>query len=463
MADTTRNQGAPSTTPRHTSALRLASPHGASLSVVLFISCSVAALLANAGCGDAALPAAPDGGAAPNDVSDDGAVLTDGDAVVATDAATDPDAATATATDTDATTAPDTDPDAATDPDATGDTGVPQPDPCGDCPVGQQPAGEHPGAKAPYAITLGETVGYGGGIGQGYKDILVIKPVAPGVRPTLFFVPGKQLSEGGGFIGELGQPYRALLDHVAGHGYNVAFVRVEQNALDGDHERMATDLLDATNVYFAKVSTADPTKVVFAGHSMGAKVAFLAAWKTLATDMDGQWVDPAAVLCFALANDKPAFGAYTSAVDKAKQIVAEEPTRFTFIEADDDTIAPWNDPAKPNAGAVYAAMPTQLKQIIVLHGTGDGDKNAKTSPELHDDHSAPLTIEGKPSGIAGWTLPASHLDALDWYGYWKFVVGAMQVAFDGGDEKWAYGDLRSHGGTRPDGTVVQHEIAKQGW
>ncbi len=341
--------------------------------------------------------------------------------------------------------------------------GGPVAQPCGVCPWDQQPGGDHPGAKGTHAITPGETIGYGGGIGQGYKDILVIKPVVAGVLPTLFFVAGRQLYQGGGLIGELGHPYRALLDHVASYGFNVAFVRVEQNGLDNDHERMAKDLLEATNVFFDKVSTADPSKAIFAGHGAGAKVAFLAAWKTLSTDMDGQWVDPAAVLCFGLINDKPTFGAWTNAVDKAKQIVAAEPTRFTFVEADDDAVASWNDKSKKNSAAVYAAMPTTLKQIVVLHGTGGGDKNPVASPELHDDYSAPLTVNGKVGGLIDLTIPDSHLDALDWYGYWKFVVGAMQVAFDAGDEKWAYGALRTHGGALPDGTVIEHEIAQQGW
>ena len=313
-------------------------------------------------------------------------------------------------------------------------------------------------------VTPAETFDYGpGGLGGNYKQVLVIRPDVPGVFPVLFFVPGKQLFEGGGFAAKLGQPYLAFLQHVASHGYVGAFVRVEQGTLDADHMRMADDLLAATVVTFDKISVANPNKVAFAGHSMGAKVALLATWRTLNSDFANAWCDPRAVLLFSVANDPPPIGTYLNALDKVKVMLKEAPTWFTFVSGDDDSTAPWNDPKKPNAQALYAALPTEKKQLLVLHGTGADDPNPKTTPELADDHAAPLSIEGKPGGLVDFAMPNSHLDALDWYGFWKWTVGALDFHFKQGDAKWAYGEQRTLGGNTAEGKPILHELVQQGW
>ena len=66
-------------------------------------------------------------------------------------------------------------------------------------------------------------------------------------------------------------------------------------------------------------------------------------------------------------------------------------------------------------------------------------------------------------GIADIGLPDSYLDGLDYYGYWKILAGGLDFHFLKGDATWAYGAMRSHGGTLPDGSVVKHEVYKQGW
>ena len=335
---------------------------------------------------------------------------------------------------------------------------------CSGCLWTQQPAPPHPGAKGELALAPEDTFEYGaGGLGPNYKQVYVLRPDKPGIFPVVFFVAGKQLYEGGGFPAQLAYPYKAFLQHVAAHGYVVAFVRVEQGLLDADHLRMADDLLAATTVVFDKVSVADPNKVAFVGHSMGAKVVLLAAWRTLNTDQKNEFCDPRAVLAFAVANEPPPLGSYLNAVDKAKVMFKDAPTWFTFATGDDDDTAPWNDPKKPNAKALYDALQTERKQLIVVNGTGSGDPNPQTTPELADDHAAPLSIEGKPGGMADLAMPASHLDALDWYGYWKWTVGALDFHFKQGDAKWAYGDARALGGQLADGTQLLHKVVAQGW
>lgn len=335
---------------------------------------------------------------------------------------------------------------------------------CKGCLFTAQPPAPHPGGKGPYALAPADEFDYAaGGLMGNYHHALVLRPDATGLFPTVFFVHGKQLFEGGGMPAKFGYPYRTFLEHIASHGYVVAFIRVEDGLLDADHLRMADDLLAATQAVFDKVSVANKSKVAFVGHSMGAKVVLLAAWKTLNSDQQNQWPDPQAVLMYAVSNEPPPMGQFQNALDKAKVMYKDAPTWFTFATGDDDDIAPWNDPKKPNAAALYDALPTEKKQLLVVQGTGTNDPNPPTKPELVDDHSAPLSIEGKPGGMADFAMPASHLDALDWYGYWKWTVGALNFHFKGGDAKWAYGDLRQHGGETADGKVIAHTVQKQGW
>lgn len=389
------------------------------------------------------------------------------DSAQAETAAPDATSADATADSPSDSSASDTAPDSAvdtgpSDADVADSAGTADPN-CPDCLYTQVPAAPHPGGPGPLALAPAETLDYGSSILDNYKKILVVRPAKAGVYPTILFAHGKQLYEGGGFPAKLGYPYRAFMDQVASHGYVVAMVRVEQGLLDGDHVRMASDLLAASEVLFDKITFANPDKVAYVGHSMGAKVVLLAAWKTLADDTAKQWADPAAVLAFSVSNEPPPVGTFVDARDKLKLIPADAPTWFTLATGDDDSIAPWNDPQKPNAAALYDTLTTAKRQLLVLHGTGKDDPNPQTTPELVDDHSAPLSINGKVGGAADFAMPAGKLDGGDWYGFWKWTVGALNFHFAGGDPKWAYGAMREHGGLTATGQVIKHQVVKQGW
>lgn len=350
--------------------------------------------------------------------------------------------------------------------DAAADTGADDagaPDPCGVCPWDKRPTGDHPGAKGSYSLLEPKKIEYGSGLLQGYKEMLVFQPLQAGPHPVLLFVPGKSLYATGGLIGQLGHAYKAFCEHVAQQGVIVAFVRVETGVTDGDHARMAKDLLEAQAKLFASISTADPDRLAYAGHSMGAKVAVLAATTAIDEDPKGAHADPKLVVTMNFSNEKPPLGVYVDAAEKAEGIAADSKVFFDLLTTADDAIAPLDVAGKPNTQALYDALKMPTRQIIVLHGTGKDDPNPKTNPELFDDHGAPLSIEGKPGGLADFVMPASHLDALDWYGYWKHVAGAMRYHFLGGDAKWAYGAMRTHGGTLPGGEVITHEVKAQGW
>lgn len=336
-------------------------------------------------------------------------------------------------------------------------------DPCGVCPFGAQPAGAHPGAKGTVALLEPKEVEYGSGLLDGYKKMLVLQPLVAGPHPVLFFVPGKSLYATGGFIGEFGHAYRKLLEHVASHGYIVAFVRVETGPTDGDHARMAKDLLQAQAKLFDAISTADSSRIGYAGHSMGGKVIVIAAAEAIAGDKDGKIADPKVVIPLQLSNEAPPLGVYLDATKKAEELKPDAKVWFTIISAGDDAIAPTDAPGKPNSKALFDALKMPTRQLIILHGTGPGDGNPTTTPELVDDHSLTLTVNGKVGGLADFVMPPGKLDALDWYGAWKLLVGSLDYVLRSGDAKWAFGDLRKHGGTLPDGSILQHEVAAQGW
>jgi hypothetical protein len=349
-------------------------------------------------------------------------------------------------------------------PDAGGPVDSGAANPCSSCPWDKQPTGNHPATKGTTSLLEPNKIAYKTGFGNGDKEMRVWVPLAAGTKPVLFFVHGFNLHTTGGFgQSDLGNAYIKLLEHVASRGYIVAFVRVQSGVTDCDHKAMAQKLVDASAVLLDKVSTADGTKVVFAGHSIGAKVALLAARRTINQDPKNEWPDPTAVLLFNLDNSKPTvcFSAFENAKAAASELLADAKVRVTFVHTEDDKISPYKDKTN-GALAVYEALKLKWRQFIVLHGTGNGDPNAVTKPELHDDHAGPLTVEGNVGGIADFGLPPSHLDALDWYGYWKILVGAMDFHFKQGDATWAYGAMRVHGGVQG-AKIIKHQVLKQGW
>ena len=334
---------------------------------------------------------------------------------------------------------------------------------CPNCPWDKQPTGDHPGAKGSSSSLSPKVLSYKTGFGNGDKQMRVWVPLAAGAKPVLFFVHGFNLHTTGGFSSELGHAYKALLEHVASRGYVVAFVRVQGGITSCDHKQMAQLLVEATAELFKQVSKADPTRVAYAGHSMGAKVALLAARRTINQDPKNEWPDPQAVLLFNLDNSKPpvCLAKFEDAKQAASELLKDEKVRITFVHTDDDKVSPYKDKTK-GALAVYEALKLTWRQFIVLHGTGKDDPNPPTNPELADDHAASLTVNGNVGGIADIGLPPSKLDALDWYGYWKILVGALDFHFQKGDAKWAYGALRTHGG-KVGGKVITHQVLQQGW
>jgi len=219
--------------------------------------------------------------------------------------------------------------------------------------------------------------------------------------------------------------YRAFLEHVTRKGYIVLFVVTEADVLDCQHERMAGEFLnavkDAITNHFDPGTLANG-KIGWWGHSMGSKVTAIAT--SLTTHPD--YIQPTFVIGTAFTNAK----AFCQADAYANAHIIPPQIAYTLLPGSNDTIA-----APAESLTLYNAMP-QLKrrQVIQVNGyTPDG---------LVADHAAPMS-----AGTIPLTRLHGEVNALDWYGYWKFTVGALDFHFKAGSDQWIYGAKRLYGGT----------------
>lgn len=270
-----------------------------------------------------------------------------------------------------------------------------------------------------------------GGFGLVYYLPRPLHGSPAGRYPVLVFAHGKQLY-GGAFLAA-GMPldtfYAAFLEHIARKGYVAAFPQMEAGLLDGDRQAQAARFLSAVRWLGAHVPEADARRLVFAGHSMGADVALLAAVR--ASQTPGQVV-PRAVLAMAPVDEAVVHRALAG-LPRAVSV--------TFVAGDRDTVA-------PPAGSVslWSALAGHRRQVIEL--TSD----TRVRPPLTADHNLSTTAGSLPAALGG----VPKLDALDWYGTWKLAVGLLDYSFQHGDARWIWGTARLDGGTDAAGRHLRY-------
>lgn len=242
--------------------------------------------------------------------------------------------------------------------------------------------------------------------------------------PVFLFGHGKQLY-GGSLLAPF-QPldlfYAAFLEHIARKGYIAAFPQMEAGLFDGDRRAQASRYLSTLAWLLAHEPLADTRRVIFAGHSMGADVALLAAalaGRGILPDL----AIPPAVLAIAPVDE---------AVVHAALPALPPGTSVTLVTGDADTIAP-----PSGVLALGTAIPGPHRQVIEL--TSDH----QVAPPLSADHNLSLTGGMLPALLGG----EPRLDALDWYGTWKLAVGLLDATFRRGDRSWIWGARRLDGGT----------------
>lgn len=254
-------------------------------------------------------------------------------------------------------------------------------------------------------------------------------PVPLGDFPAIIVSPGKFL--------EFSALYAELLRHLCRKGYVVLFVDADAGPLDCQHKRMAEELLEAVwKTLVKKIGgrVATPPQTLWWGHSIGAKVQALAA----ALTANRYYLRPTAIVAANFSNAMS--GGPLCYDDALKAATAIGPDIwYSVLQGDRDTIS-GEDPRR-----LYDAL-THLKHRQLVTAV------SYPPDDLVADHEAPLTA---PGPIAGRN---ARLDALDWWLYWKIVVGAGDFHFKGGPDKWAYGSEREDGGTDLAGHQVRHRV-----
>jgi hypothetical protein len=243
---------------------------------------------------------------------------------------------------------------------------------------------------------------------------LVPKGALPyGNFPVMVVSPGKFLDRY--------EFYAALLRHCCLKGYIVLFVDVDTWLLDSDHSRMADDFLKAVWQTFSRKIMGlvnSPVQMVWWGHSLGAKVQLIAVRNT----RNRYYLRPTAVLANNFSNTA---GTGPDALRDLSGIPLN--VWYTNIAGELDTIS-GDDPRRLFNGLKYLPH----RQLII--GTGA-------------DHFTPLTDP-----------LLNRVNHLEWWLYWKFVVGAADYHFRQKSDKWAYGSERADGGTDENGNPVIHKV-----
>lgn len=289
----------------------------------------------------------------------------------------------------------------------------------------------HPGGDAyTYGFRRYQVAG-AGGFGLVYYLPQPRTGSPAGRYPVLAFAHGKQLY--GGSLLAPGRPldnfYAAFLEHLARKGYVAAFPQMEAGLLDGDRPAQAARFLAALRWLGAHVPAADTRRLIFAGHSMGADVALLAA--VLASRTRGHVV-PRAVLAMAPVDEDVV---HHSLVRLPRSI------SVTFVAGEQDTVAP-----PRGAVSLWSVLAGHRRQVIEL----TGDRGAH--PPLLADHNLSTTNGTLPAALGG----VPRLDALDWYGTWKLAVGLLDYTFQHGDARWIWGRARLDGGTDGSGRHLRY-------
>lgn len=229
---------------------------------------------------------------------------------------------------------------------------------------------------------------------------------APDSAPVLLYLHG--------YGSWTDQPYEQLLTHVARKGYIVIYPRYGFLWNPEDYEDNAVDaLLNALEV-LESAGHVNPEydRFAIAGHSLGGiltlRIAHRASFEELPTPR-------ALVIHDGVGINSPAY--VHMPLDDLSGIPDE--TLLALVIAQTSLFDPNAAGVLKRAWLITPQIPRELKNAFLVRSDDYGD------PDLVSDHL----------GVLGWTE-----DAIDWYGYWKPLVAAMNVMFYDEDEKYVLGN-----------------------
>lgn len=202
------------------------------------------------------------------------------------------------------------------------------------------------------------------------------------------------------------QSYNLTFDHLAKKGICVIFPTYDTGFFDQEWRRMASDYVSLSAMALRQLSSyADPSKVIFAGHSKGAYVALVAA----GLPEDKLLVKPASLVIFAPAGFD---SEWIANVNKSMPV--------SIIFGESDTII-----KRDLVSEIFQKLPSVYKQFILVKGY------TTTSPQLPADH---FFILNKKSFFGG----RNGVSSLHFYGVWKWLGGAASDVSSGGNLKDSY-------------------------
>lgn len=275
------------------------------------------------------------------------------------------------------------------------------------------------------------------------KSVRVWAPTgATGKLPLLAFGAGKSL----------GNPvnYQAMFEHLAKKGMVVANIQFEGSFFDTDFVKFAGWFNNGVKQTLAKSTLADPTRVYYAGHSLGSQVSVIAAALATTLDTANAYVDPKGMILMSYDNSRgPTNGGDLNNPAAGYAVKVAPAVRSMILEFEDDSIA---GPAKTYAQALYGKLPSSQKQWVRVKG-----KNLGSTYALSADHNSPLTGGGAPANIGG----AAALNALDWHMVWKVVAGMPLSTTSADAASFITGTNLLNGGTATGGVVLQHTLMGQ--
>jgi hypothetical protein len=307
-------------------------------------------------------------------------------------------------------------------------------------------AADHPGS-ATYAYGDVDTTSFvkkpPGLFSPGFLTRVHVPRGASGKLPVVAIAHGK-------FLYYDPDLYGKLIRHLCLKGCVVVDVEYEgylAGLFTKDHARFAERFRIGVREAIQRTPVADPTALVYVGHSLGARVALIAAEEAAAKKQSDPV--PTALVLHAFDDSRPPTGAASPEVLGPGGVARRVPANVevTLVEYADDTIA---GPSTPYARLLYAELPVSRKQWLRVPGLA-------TQPALVADHLAPLT-GGSSFGFGG--KPA--LDAIDQHVVWKITAG-VALARTGRDpraEPWCYGTRREDCGVASDGTAYKLEVIK---
>jgi pimeloyl-ACP methyl ester carboxylesterase len=249
-------------------------------------------------------------------------------------------------------------------------------------------------------------------------------PVAPAPVPVVLFFSacceGDDLND----IADNGAPWLDWIEHLVRRGAVVVFPL--WNPLDP-----MTGVITAVRSALAELEGSghpptDPAQLVAVGHSFGAMLAVQYA----ASAADEGLPVPIALLSIA-----PGWGELPCALENTRAVPST--TRLLVLVADNDYQA-----IALEIWARLDQIPADRRDFLVVHSDRHG------SPPLIADHGIPAT------DVFG------TLDALDWYGIWKWADALIACSIDGAWCEYALGNTPEQRflGTWSDGTPVQEPL-----